>query len=316
MASNRDDGLSLTHTSSDKLTKHEVANEIEFIKSRLSRQFSSDNEKRDELLKILDVLSEFELGRFLIKNKGALSGYWTWYIILGFHQHIVASPLERFILEKVPTILATQERFQIFQMLLAKHIQSNSTVCSIPCGTMADLLTLKLGDAVTEVRFVGIDLDTAAFELAKDLAKQMKSRSHCEFFKKDAWNLEIKNEFDVITTNGLNIYEKEDSRVVALYRGLFDALKSNGKLICSALTYPPIPDVESEWELSKIDSHDLQTASTLFKIILEATWANFRTSQKTCSQLQEAGFEDVEIHWDSRKIFPTFSARKPSKSFS
>lgn len=315
MLSNRNDNLSLTHNSSDKVTKNEIAEEIKLIEARLSKQFHSDNEKRDELLKTLDALSEFELGRFLIKNKGALSGYWTWYIILGFHDKPVTSTLERFILERAPTILATQERFQIFQTLLAKHIKSKSAVCSIPCGTMADLLTLKLEDSVSEIRFVGIDLDTTAFELAKDLAKQMKVGSHCEFFKKDAWNLGIENEFDVITSNGLNIYEKDDSRVVALYRGLFNALKYNGKLICSALTYPPVPNEESEWDLSKIDSQDLQTASALFKIILEATWANFRTSQKTCLQLQEAGFENIEIHWDSRKMFPTFSAQKPSKSF-
>ncbi|MDR3491738.1 MAG: SAM-dependent methyltransferase, partial [Gammaproteobacteria bacterium] len=108
----------------------------------------------------------------------------------------------------------------------------------------------------------------------------------------------------------LNIYEKDDTRVVALYRGLYNALKVNGTLICSALSTPPSADAQTEWDMSKIDQPNLQTAGALFRTVLEATWANFRSSEKTCAQLKEAGFEDVEIHWDSQRIFPTFTARK------
>ncbi len=304
--------ISLTHTGPDKLTRAQIAEEIKQIQQRLSKQFESDPEKRNDLLKMLDELADFELGRFFIKNKGALSAYWTWYAILGFNNSATTSPLERFILEKAPIALATQERFSIFQTLLTKHIQSNSVVCSVPCGMMADLLTLNLPEQIKEVRFIGIDIDNTVFSLAKDLAKQMQSRFHCEFFKKDAWNLNMENTFDIITTHGLNIYEKDDSRIVALYRGLHNALKAHGKLICSALTPPPIINNESEWDFSKISQADLISSSLLFKTILEATWSNFHTSEKTCSQLKEAGFEDIEIHWDSRKMFPTFCAQKPA----
>src|SRR5690606_33975587 len=108
----------------------------------------------------------------------------------------------------------------IFQTLLLKNIRANSVVCSIPCGMMADLLTLNLPGTVEELRFVGIDLDATVFQLAQDLAKKLGCRVPCSFFQKNAWELEFKNEFDLITTNGLNIYEEDDSRVVALYRGL------------------------------------------------------------------------------------------------
>jgi len=304
------EALSLTHASQNKLTKEQITQEVEKIRVRLLSQFQSEPDKLDSLLKILDDLSEFELGRFLIKNKGALSGYWTWYIILGFNNSKVTSTLEKFILEKSPVALATRERFNIFQELLAKHIKSNSTVCSVPCGMMADLLTLNLSAQIQEVRFVGIDIDKAVFDLAKDLSKQLRVDHRCDFFYKDAWNLDFENEFDIITTNGLNIYEKEDSRVVALYRGFYNALKVNGKLICSALTCPPMEEKESEYDLSQIDKANSLATAEIFRTILEATWANFRSSEKTCSQLKEAGFENIEIHWDTQKMFPTFIAEK------
>lgn len=229
---------SLTHSGVDSLSKEEITGEFNQIKERLTKEFRNDSTKLAFLLDTLEELSKFELGRFLIKNK-SLSGYWTWYIILGFKNYPITSPLERFLVEKAPTILATQQRFVIFQSLLTQHIQSHSVVCSLPCGMMADLLTLNLPEHVSEIRLVGIDLDAAVFDLAKALAKQLNVRNKYEFFKKDAWDLNIEKEFDIITSNGLNIYEKDDSKVVALYRGMYRALKDHGHLICSALTPPP-----------------------------------------------------------------------------
>ncbi len=309
MTTARQTGVSLTHFGSDKLSKADIATELDLIKKRLSAEFESDQEQLKKLNQTLNELSEFELGRFLIKNK-SLSGYWTWYIILGFNNDSIKSPLEKFIVERAPTILATQQRFAIFQSLLMKHIQSNSVVCSLPCGMMADLLTLNLSGEIAEVRFVGIDLDKAVFDLAKGLAAQLNVRTHCEFFQKDAWDLGIENEFDVIASNGLNIYEKDDSKVVTFYKGMYRALKANGYLICSALTPPPTIESECEWDIEQINKDDLITFTTIFKTILRATWFNFRSSAKTCDQLKEAGFDNIEIHWDKQKMFPTFLARK------
>ncbi len=303
---------SLTHLGSDKLSQAEISREVQLIKERLESEFNDNPDKKAELLQTLDALSEFELGRFLIKNK-SLSGYWTWYVILGFNNQPITSPVEKYLVEKAPAILATRQRFEIFQSLLTQHIASNSVVCSLPCGMMADLLTLNLPEEVGEVRFVGIDLDAAVFDLAKGLAKQLNVRASCEFFQQDAWNLEAKEEFDVITTNGLNIYEKDDSKVVALYKGMWAALKNQGRLICSALTPPPTMTTDCEWDMSKIDKSDLDASVAIFKTILGATWSNFRSSAKTCAQLREAGFDNIEIHWDKQKMFPTFLAQKRQK---
>lgn len=51
--------------------------------------------------------------------------------------------------------------------------------------------------------------------------------------------LDKRETFHLIASNGLNIYEPEDDRVIQLYRGFHDALKPGGVLITSALTPPP-----------------------------------------------------------------------------
>ena len=137
---------SLTHHNNDLVSKTDVIAECNKISQRLLTAFSSDETER--LISLVWQLSEFELGRFLIKNQGALSGCWTYYIILGFTESKDLHPLEKMILTTAPTILATRERFHIFQSLLQQHIRSHATVCSIPCGMMADLLTLDIPEDV------------------------------------------------------------------------------------------------------------------------------------------------------------------------
>ncbi len=302
--------VSATHSSIDKLSKEHIHQEMQEIKARLKSQFQSEPQKLQAFLQLLDELSEFEFGRFLIKNKGALSSYWTWYVILGFAQREITSSLEKSILEKSPAILATRERFGIFQKLLKKHITSNALVCSIPCGSMADLLTLDLSSAIQNVKFVGIDIDSTVFDFAKQIQQQTHNRFSCEFFVKDAWQLDQEDQYDIMTSNGLNIYEKDDEKVVALYRTFYRALKNKGKLICSAFTHPPGGAEMTEWNLSALNHEDINLYLSIIKIILQATWANFRSSEKTCAQLKTAGFTNIEVHWDHLRIFPSFCATK------
>ena len=259
----------------------------------------------------MEQLSEFELGRFLIKNNGGVSGFWTYYIILGFKESKLTNPLEDFIVNKAPTVLATQQRFAIFQNLLRESIKSNSVVCSIPCGLMQDLQTLEIPSDVTGVRFIGIDLDQATMDLAKEFAKKLAVRHLCEFFQQNAWNLqEFQGQFDIITSSGLNIYEADDKKVVELYKGFYKALRPGGKLIGSALSYPPSAPEKTEWNMAQIDARNLMLQKMLFSDILQATWNHFRTSSESIQQLEAVGFTDIEIHWDTAKIFYTFEARR------
>lgn len=64
---------SLTHVSSDFLSPEDIFSEYTAISKRLTES-SEEEQTKTYLLSLLKQLSEFELGRFLIKNKGALSG--------------------------------------------------------------------------------------------------------------------------------------------------------------------------------------------------------------------------------------------------
>src|SRR5580700_6394450 len=128
MSETRAVSTSLTHLGPDKLSKADISHEFRLIKERLENEFKDNLAKKTELLQTLDALSEFELGRFLIKNK-SLSGYWTWYVIFGFNNHSIISPVEKYLIERAPAILATRQRFAIFQSLLTQYIASNSVVC-------------------------------------------------------------------------------------------------------------------------------------------------------------------------------------------
>ena len=66
-------------------------------------------------IQLLEKLSSFELGKFLLANKG-LNGYWTDYILTYPRKEkcFNISDFEKTILERLPTFCATQQRFNIF----------------------------------------------------------------------------------------------------------------------------------------------------------------------------------------------------------
>lgn len=297
---------SLTHETPDKITLEDIFAECQKISRRLFQDGSIDESTKELLLTYLKELTKFELGRFLIKNQGALSGHWTYYIILGFTASPGLHPLEEAIITTAPFVLATRQRFHIFQSLLQKNIQSNTVICSVPCGVMADLLTLKLPETIENVRYIGIDLDQASLDLAQDMAKSKGKSQSCLFFKENAWELASNHlaEFDLITTNGLNIYEADDNKVTDLYRAFYTALKPGGKLIGSALSLP------QEWDMSKINKNDLNLQRAIFIQILQATWSHFRSVDQTTQQLNIAGFDSIEIHWDDAHMFYSFEAMR------
>ncbi len=258
-----------------------------------------------EELKLLDGLSQFELGRFLLSNRG-LNGYWTAYVILYSMKKESMHPLEHWLLNKAPGFKATKERFKIFQEQLQLHVQDNWTLASIPCGLMDDLLSLDYSNK-TNINLVGIDLDNASIELAAQNAVKYDFKN-ISFLIKDAWNLGIESQFNLITSNGLNIYEPDDKQVTLLYKQFYNALKNKGILITSFITPPPKLTSESTW--TNINSDDALKQHALFNDIIQANWQTYRTEGQTRDQLNHAGFEVLDVIYDSQGIFPTVIARK------
>lgn len=262
-------------------------------------------------LELLDQLSQFDFGRFLLQNQG-LNGYWTHYALLHPQQGRITeknnqgapfSELEKFMLDKSPVFLATQERFEIFLNENQKLVTNNANLACIPCGMMGELLYLNF-DAIQNIKLTGIDYDKNTLHDAKSLAEQKHLSKYTELMQKDAWNLNINNEFDLISSNGLNIYEPDDNKVTQLYQQFYAALKSNGKLVTSFLSDP------SEWDMSKINQDDLLLQRIIFADIIQSKWQSYRSYEKTKEQLAEAGFKEIKFINDIAKIFPTVVAIK------
>ncbi len=174
---------------------------------------------------------------------------------------------------------------------------------------MAELLDLDVSH-VSKISFMGIDLDLESLEYAKLYAEQKKVSHFCEFSHFDAWDLKIHSAFDLITSNGLSIYEIEDRRVVELYRIFFEALKPGGFLVTSFLTPPPNTSLKTEWICDAVNPHDALLQKIVFFDILDCRWQAYRSQEVVVSQLRLAGFQEIKILYDIAHIFGTVIAKK------
>ena len=246
-------------------------------------------------LELLGLLSTFDLGRFLLLH-GGLNGYWIDYAI---QNESSSNVIEDFILNKSPFALATRERFGIFKTEIQKRVREEVSFASIPCGVMSDLLTLDFSE-VTNFTLTGIDLDPDAMGQGNEQTR---------FLQRDAWNLQIEQKFDLVTSNGLNIYEPDHDRVVALYRQFHIALKADGVLVTSFLAVP------KEWNLKEVNPQDAVMQKILFLDIINSKWQVFRTEAEVRAQLEDAGFAIVEVLYDKAHIFPTIVAKKLADNY-
>ena len=220
------------------------------------------------------------------------------------------SPFERFLLSSSPIILATQERFQIFLKENQKAVKNDACLASIPCGLLGELLYLDYSGIHT-IRLVGIDLEASALAHAKILATTKNLSSFIHLEQEDAWKLKVQEKFDLISSNGLTIYEPDDAKVTVLYKIFYEALNPGGRLVTSFMTPPPLLRQNSEWLMSKINSDDLRIQKIIFSDILEVKFQCFRSSDTTYKQLQEAGFRKIDFIYDAAHLFPTVIASKP-----
>lgn len=264
---------------------------------------------------ILDELSSFDLGKHILLSGGA-NGFWTDYMIspqeyLNLEDSLQnnLSLIEMFFLYHSPVILAQRELFGLSQKAAQNLLGNDKTFASVPCGVMRDLLTLDFS-LNNEISLVGIDIDPLSLKHAEKLAKSLGIKNAI-FVEGDAWNLEYKEEFDFISSIGLNVYEEDHGKVINLYSQLYKALKSGGVLFTGVLTWPPYIDLnKSEWRVEKILKFDLHMEEVIHKNILDIKWLNFRVLSEIENEFKEAGFSEVEILKDSRCIFPAVVARK------
>ncbi len=258
----------------------------------------------DETLKILDEMVKCNgLGHWLLMHQG-LNGFWTAEAILrnGGEE---PSDIARWIANSAPIFCATRERFEIFKKALQKRINAGDKIfISVPCGTMEELLTLDAHDK-QNVRFIGIDLDSLADSWIKEASTRYSKTSSChkESHQGDAFALSrFVKDADVLVSNGLNFYIKDDAEVIKLYKAFADALKTGGILITSHLALP-----------SQAKPYDIEAAKKQLAIvrdICEMRWQIFRSEDLVKEQLAEAGFEVQEVIGDTQNMFPTYICKK------
>ncbi|HWW07867.1 class I SAM-dependent methyltransferase [Collimonas sp.] len=305
-------------TSRHQLISHGVdpqngyADLLESIRSRLSLAGDFPGVTVEQQIRLLDELSAFELGRFLLENRG-LNAYWTHQLVTyrpGQASADSVSDLEYRIFEKLPAVLATRERFGIFRQQLQALLRPGLVLASVPCGLMGELLLLDY-DQQPDITLVGIDLDQQALNGALELARERGLADRLSLRCEDAWAPGLKGEIDVLTSNGLNIYEPDNTRVTALYGSFFDMLKPGGTLVTNFLTPPPSLSAESPWNMAEIDQESLSLQYLLFVRVIEAKWSAFRSHAQTMAQLVDAGFAEIRFIDDRGCMFPTVVARKP-----
>ncbi len=102
-----------------------------------------------------------------------------------------------------------------------------------------------------------------------------------------------------------NRYEPDDAKVTELYRGFYEALKPGGYLVTSFLSPPPVPGLKTEWKLEAVNMQDVLLQKIVFTDILDCKWQVFRSKEIVKSQLQMAGFDEIEVTYDTAHIFPT-----------
>ena len=256
-------------------------------------------------LDILNQLGQFLFGQFLLQHRG-VNGYWTHYMLShaqSKNNNKNLSKLETFILEQAPLVLATQERFGIFLHENQKRVKNNANLACIPSGVLGELLYLDFSN-INNIKLNGIDCDESVLHEARALSAKLGLDKFLSLHQTDAWNLSFNNEFDLISSNGLNIYEPDEDMVVALYRQFYVALKSGGTLVTSYIA--PL----EEWDMSQINQNDLLLQKIIFVDIIESKWHSRYSNQQIINHLKMAGFKQVECIYGRTKMFPTVIATK------
>jgi SAM-dependent methyltransferase len=217
---------------------------------------------------------------------------------------------EKFLLDKFPLVVATQQRAVHFRTIIQQYLEEGSVLASLPCGLMRDLISLDFS-GIRNFKLVGIDLDQRSLALAEKLAADSGLDQRVTFCQADAWEQPFPEQFNLLTSNGLNVYEPNDQRVSKLYQNFYQSLVPGGTLVTSSITPPPDVDPSSDWDISHIDPEALRLQKVLFSDVLQFNFAGLRSASKTEKQLEAVGFDKILTIWDECRIFPTIVACKP-----
>lgn len=304
-------------TLSHEVNPANLAASISKIKDKIKHDGDKPYVTVERQLQIVDELAEFGFGQFLLQNQG-INGYWTHYMLThpwkgrktGMNSDGQPfSKLEKILLDDMPVIRATQQRFEYFLAENQKAVRNGAKLACVPCGMMGELLYLNYA-GVTAIDLIGIDIDPQTLSDAQELAQSKNLLPWSKLIVKDAWDLKAYNEFTLISSNGLTIYEPSDEKVTSLYKNFYNALTTDGKLVTSFLTFLPSNMEKCEWDMGKINQEAALLQKIIFIDILSGKYQCYRTTEQTKQQLQSVGFKNIQFIYDDARIFPTVVAYK------
>ena len=261
---------------------------------------------------LLAALTEFGLGRFLLLN-GGLSGYWTSYVFT-HDGATAATELERWLLQH-STLAGIRQRYERLSDLVAARLGPGRRVASVPCGVMDDVL--RQPAALLEgVSVIGADIDHESLRLAAELAEQRGVSDRVELRRADAWDLDLGEPVDLLLSNGLNIYESDRERLVALYRQFHDNLAPGGEVLVSYIPPLPPPPAGSPvaariWASLGMSVDDVRRDRAIFGDLLSAKYLNVTSTDELTAQLREAGLSLREVHFSEYGVLPIAVAARP-----
>jgi SAM-dependent methyltransferase len=289
-----------SHAAADKIPRLDevVANIKQRIKNEGDTEFATAREK----LEVLDGLLEFELGRYFVLNQG-LDGNWSHFIAYEYPklpENLKPKPSMERMLTEVLGDFELKVRLEMAKEILQRELKEGISILSVPCGIMAALSTLDFSK-LSQFRLYGVDIDQEVIKRAKVFSEKNGVGKHTEFACKDAWNLNLENQFDLALTMGLNVFIEDSKKVIALYKSLHTTLKKGGKVLVSFMTPYSFRDPNTERDLSSLDPAAVRLQRMVVTEIVQSRVVNFCSSSQIRDQLHTAGFSKVEIHYSKCK---------------
>lgn len=266
-----------------------------------------------EKTSLLEQLKDFKFGRSLIESK-QLTRYWRHFLLTyPFQERRVIQPklFDEFI-NHFPISLAFQERYALFLQKIQTKIKNGAKLLSIPSGLMEDLAYLDYKH-IDNIHLIAWDNEQSTLDQAKGICQTRGLAQWLDCVCADPWSIDRVNEFDVITSHGLTIYEINNEWVSDFYRKIHQALKPGGEFISAYVTPPPSQDAECEWDFQHINPAYLRKQNVVLFDVLKLAEINYRKSVETRKMLAQVGFRDIEFCYDKAKMFPSFIARKDSE---
>lgn len=260
-----------------------------------------------DVIDIIHQLKEFELGRAMLTT-GVLTSSWVDYIC---HNEVspTGHPLETWFLSKAPRIKAARERYYITRDVLQKKLKSNMVFCVMPCGVISKVAELDYSK-IKDIKIIGYDNDIHGLVKAEHQMQPLvdQGKVNLLLLKKNIWLLDDRNQHDLIISNRLSVLESDSQKVLELFEKYYVALRRKGVFISSFFTPSPLHNLHtSPW--NDVDANDMLIEHSIFVDIMDFRPAA-RSESKMVNLLQKAGFEIVEILYDTHKIYPTIIARK------